>query len=1132
MGIESVMELMEVIKQNQLLEREQLEELTRLRAGFPDSRVLAKHLIEKSWLTPYQVNQLFSKKGQDLVLGHYVLLERLGEGGMGAVFKARNRLMGRIVALKVIRREHTTNQDAVRRFRREIQLSSQLTHPNIVMTIDSDQVGDTWYMVMEYVESTDMGSLIKRLGPPPLEQACEYMRQAALGLQHAHEKGLIHRDIKPSNLLVTRGSDRSPWGPTVKILDMGVARLLQPVEGQDSISALTKEGRVVGTPDYMAPEQAANSAKADIRSDLYSLGCAFYQLVTGKTPYPGGTPMEKLLKHRVDPIPAPERLRPEVTPAVSAVVRRLMAKKPEERFQTPMELAQALEAIKLGVFPAAVLPPVAVAMPWSGLSDDSAPLAIPVGPGGAYRRAELPLKRWAWIAGAVGVLLLVLAIIGMILLSRGGRQSSELQPATGDPLVAQLKELTARVSDAGADRDALRRDLLQFRYEHAGSPLATDASRLLMRVPSPLDDLKRDAIPASERESLPDEVVAFHGESRQRHWGPARCVAVLPDGRLIASGGDDSAIRLWDPATMRERAVLTAHTGPVYWLGFLPDGQMLLSAGSDGYLRFWTNLFGKPQELPSLRMGFMSIASPTSVALSPDGHFLAAALPGNATVIRLWDIRKLPQRVAPQLRPLPLRDSARAGSAVAFAPDGTLASAGPDGQLLLWDLTADDPKPRALSKPAGGGSVLAFSATGDTLACGVERTICRWSVSKDAVQELPSLSGHNFEVRGLAFGPRGWLASCSADGTIRLWNGDGESGKALYVFKRSHSHAVNALAFAGTTPTLVSVGQDTTVRKWEVTDTAAREQPAPLKEVGGMVSALALNFDGQITAMSADGDANIHLWQPLKAKETTLRSGGNGPSALALAPDGQKVAAAGFGSDRVLFWPLASTEPGTPDELPSPGLRVTALAFAPDGKQLAAGCVDGAVRLCNLTASPRSWPVLGRHSDIVWSVAFSPDGKTVASGGDGTRGETKPVRLWNVETGSEIGALGGGAVAALAFSPDGKWLALAGADGTAPDLRLCDLRASPLRAHSLHAPKGGHTLPLTGVVFTPDGETIVTSGRDGQVVLHGPATGQVIRSWKLAGTIRAIALTADGHYLATGNGNGTVCILRMPRGGR
>ena len=187
-------------------------------ASFPAPRALAGELIRRGWLTPYQVNQLLQGRGRDLLLGSYVLLERLGEGGMGQVFKARNWKLGRVVALKLIRKERLDNPDAVRRFQREIRAAAQLDHPNIVRAFDADEVDGTHLLVMEYVEGTDLAKLVKKDGPLPVDKACDYCRQAALGLQHAYERGLVHRDIKPHNLLLTPGG-------VVKILDMGLARL-------------------------------------------------------------------------------------------------------------------------------------------------------------------------------------------------------------------------------------------------------------------------------------------------------------------------------------------------------------------------------------------------------------------------------------------------------------------------------------------------------------------------------------------------------------------------------------------------------------------------------------------------------------------------------------------------------------------------------------------------------------------------------------------------------------------------------------------------------------------------------------------------------------------------------------------
>jgi serine/threonine-protein kinase len=351
MAIDTVAGFVEALRQTRLLDLDQLEELARVQARTPDPRALAKILINKSWLTPYQVNEIFRGQSAGLVLGQYRVLERLGEGGMGQVFKARHAAMGRIVALKVIRKERLENAEAVKRFQREVRAAAQLTHPNIVMAFDADQINGTHYLAMEFVEGIDLAQLVKDKGPLSVPRACECIRQAAHGLQFAHERGMVHRDIKPANLLLgiaeTNGTPRPADGkkrgkPLVKILDMGLARVDSPEQEEESVTALSVDGKVMGTPDFMAPEQAKDSHKVDHRADIYSLGCTFYFLLTKQPLFPGGNQLEKFIKHQMDAPPSVRALRPEVSEGVQQILSRMLAKRPEERFQSAAEVAAAL----------------------------------------------------------------------------------------------------------------------------------------------------------------------------------------------------------------------------------------------------------------------------------------------------------------------------------------------------------------------------------------------------------------------------------------------------------------------------------------------------------------------------------------------------------------------------------------------------------------------------------------------------------------------------------------------------------------------------------------------------------------------------------------------------------------------
>jgi serine/threonine protein kinase len=420
MPIASAVDLADLLRRFHLLEPDALQQLPTLQARLAEPRALAGELIRRGWLTPYQVNQLFQGKGASLLLGSYVLLERLGEGGMGAVFRARNWKLGRLVALKLIKKERLANEAVLRRFQREIQVVARLSHPNVVLAYDADQHGETHFFTMEHVEGIDLARLVKEKGPLPVPQACEIIRQAALGLQHAHEHGLVHRDIKPANLLLAN-RDR-----TVKVLDLGVARLIAAAQEQPS-TALTQEGTVMGTPDYIAPEQALDSHRADIRSDLYSLGCTFYYLLTGCVPFQGGTALEKLIRHQTQPAVAVTSLRRDVSPLIADIVHRLMAKRPEERFQTPAELADALADLSHATPAAVAVRPAVVEK-----QDTFADLALrdTVDDPSAGRQKQRAERKRRFLGGLMGAVFLVVVVLAFVVLLRS---SSTLPVSNREP---------------------------------------------------------------------------------------------------------------------------------------------------------------------------------------------------------------------------------------------------------------------------------------------------------------------------------------------------------------------------------------------------------------------------------------------------------------------------------------------------------------------------------------------------------------------------------------------------------------------------------------------------------------------------------------------------------------------------
>ena len=309
-------------------------EATKGADALKDSQVISDHLQTAGLITKWQSDKLMDGRHKGFFLKNYKLLSHLGSGGMSSVYLAEHRHMHRRVAIKVLPQSRVEDSSYLARFYREARAAAALDSQNIVRAYDVDSDGNTHFLVMEYVEGCDLAITVKKEGKMSYERAAEYMRQAADGLAHAHQVGLIHRDIKPANLLLdNRG--------TVKVLDMGLARF-----SDDHEASLTKahDENVLGTADYLPPEQAIDSHKVDARADIYSLGCTLYFLLTGHPPFPEGTLAQRLMKHQTVEPASIYQDRPDVPEGLVAICSRMMAKSPDDRFQNCGEVRDALAA--------------------------------------------------------------------------------------------------------------------------------------------------------------------------------------------------------------------------------------------------------------------------------------------------------------------------------------------------------------------------------------------------------------------------------------------------------------------------------------------------------------------------------------------------------------------------------------------------------------------------------------------------------------------------------------------------------------------------------------------------------------------------------------------------------------------
>jgi WD40 repeat protein/serine/threonine protein kinase len=970
-------------------------------------------------------------------LGAYHLLEALGSGATGQVFKAYDADLDRLVAIKVLKPELAADDAGRAAFEREARAAAAVRHEHVVTIHQVGRVpgADLPYLVMEHVDGEPLGGRLRRLGPLPAAEAARLVRQAALGLAHAHRRGLVHRDIKPANLLVEAATGR------VKITDFGLACAAAPTPDGPRVRA----GAVVGTPAYMSPEQILTPAHVDGRSDIYSLGVVLYELLLGEPPFRGPAP--RALRHATRTPPVPPRLcDPAVPPGLEQVVLTCLAKEPGRRYQTADDLAADLdrwlagEAVRarpagplarLGRWcrqhPALLL---AVLGPWSlvlGLSWSLIARDQELGTRdeglrtrdlqGQRLLARLALDRGQALGeqGEVGRGMLWFAralelapddelrITARLQLAAWRRQLHVLHsvlPHEGPVYAVAFSPdgralLTGCAGDNARLWDAASGKLL------AASPSQTvpvtdaqfspDGSAILMR---------RQSSPAALWfTGAEGRRVEFIGSGEEN----PTAVAFSPDGRTVLTTGGDQAARLWEAATGRLLRRLFRPPSGVAALAFTPDGRAVLAGGKDGTVRRWHVADGTPVGPPLTHPGPL-----TDLAVRPDGR--AVLTGGKDHTARLWDL----ETGEPLGPPLRHRDKVYA---VAFGPDGqTVLTGGKDRTARLWEGETGRPLGPPLPHP-GTVNDVAVSPDGRTVLTGSEDGSARlWRVARPAAAERDL--GHGSPVTALAFAPDGRTLLVGTDnGEVCRLDADGTAVRDQFWRGR----ALGALAFSPDGRTVLLGSQDRSA--WLLRADTGEVLGLPLLHQE-RVYGVAFSPDGR-TALTGGEDRVARLWDAATGRPLgTFGPHAGAVLAVAFSPDGHTVVT-GSWDGAVRFWETATFRPV------GAGLHhggaVTAVAFRPDGRTLLTASRDSTAQLWDVaTRRPLEQPL--PHDQPVRCAAFSPDGRTILTGG-----EDRTARWWDAATGLPLGPplRLPAVVHALAFAPDGRLAVLAGERGTA-----------------------------------------------------------------------------------------------------